>query len=70
MLHWIIVYPCGDRSRLAAVQAIDYEKDEYDIAYDYWWPDTEEGEKECKEKLEYLADKHGLEVKSRRKYLT
>jgi hypothetical protein len=60
-LRWIVIYPRGDRTRLDVAQARDYEmRSDWDMAYDNWWPNDAEGERECREKMRELAEKYGL----------
>ena len=57
MLEYRIVYPRGDRSRLAVAQVRDYEVDEWALASRRTFGDDEEA---ATEYMRELAEEHGL----------
>ena len=69
MLMWYIIYPCGDRTRLAIAQVRDYEKSDWDIAYPYGFDDSHAGQEEARDKMAELGNKHGLRYPGQHAYL-
>jgi len=63
-LYWIIVYPCGDRTKLSVAGMCDgtsYEESDYDIASSKRFRDKALAEDHCT----VLAERHGLSTKTR-----
>jgi hypothetical protein len=59
MADWRVIYPKGNRKKLAIAQVYDYEVSDWDIAssqtFDHEW--------EAQEHMETLAKKHNLRYK-------
>lgn len=56
-LIWAIIYPKGDRTRLKAVEIMNFEMCEFDLACE----EEFDSEEECNERMVQLAKKHGLQ---------
>ena len=65
MLDYMIIYPRGDRSRLAVAQVRDYERRDWALASRRCFDDRQSAEDYMKE----LADKHGLGYEGQNHYL-
>ena len=61
----MVVYPRGDRSRLAVAQVRDYEKSDWALASER----TFEYESECCEYMVELATRHRLHYAGQQHYL-
>jgi hypothetical protein len=55
-----VIYPSGDKTKLAFGIMYDYESSEWSIAGRQSFPDTVEGEKQALEYGRHLAESHGL----------
>lgn len=69
MLYYMIVYPRGDRTRLAVCQVRDYEKSEWALASRREFENTSDGEREANEYMRELASEYGLSYKGQQHYL-
>jgi hypothetical protein len=65
MMSWRVIYPCGDRRRLAIAQVRDYEESDWDIASRQEFSDEEE----CREYMVTLAEDNNLEYEGQQRYL-
>lgn len=59
-MRYRIIYPCGDRTKLSVVYAVDYEDSDYDLASRKIFPDDAEGLADARTYAKKLAEKHGL----------
>lgn len=69
MRNYYVIYPCGDRTRLAVESVLERELEDWDIAYKDSFPDTPEGKREAEAKAADLAHRHGLAFRSETAYL-
>jgi hypothetical protein len=63
MLDYRVIYPRGDRSKLAVAQVRDYEADDWDLASRETFGDDEDA---AYAKAEALAEAHGLTLEDGR----
>jgi hypothetical protein len=61
----MVIYPCGDRTKLDIAQVRDYQRDEWDLAANISFL----YENEAKDYMRELADRHGLRHSGKTAYL-
>ena len=66
MLDYMIIYPRGDRSRLAVAQVRDYEQSDWALASRRTFGDDREA---AVEYMIELAEEHGLNYEGQHHYL-
>jgi hypothetical protein len=65
MLMYMIVYPRGDRGRLALGSMRDYEKSHWALASQREFDYTPEGEAEARDYMKELGERHGLDYEGK-----
>ena len=66
MLDYMVIYPRGNRSKLAVAQVRDYEREEWALASRRTFGDDREA---AVEYMIELADRHGLSYEGQQHYL-
>lgn len=65
MLYWMVIFPCGDRGRLDIAQVRSYEKSDWALASRREF----DSERECRDYMLELAEKHDLGYPGKQSYL-
>jgi len=65
----MVVFPGGDRTRLNIACVHDSELSDWALASERQFPNTPEGETDCRTHMEVLGKKHGLSFPVKDGYL-
>lgn len=69
MNYWMVVYPCGDRTRLSIACVVECEMCDWALASERQFPNTPEGEEDCRAYMEELGKKHRLSYSTKNSFL-
>jgi hypothetical protein len=69
MNYWMVIFPRGDRTRLSIACVVDCELNDWALASERQFPNTPEGEEDCRTHMEELGKKHGLSYPVKNGYL-
>lgn len=62
-VSWRIIYPRGDRTKIAIARVYAYEESDWALVCDDEWEDTDEGRYEAENEMRRTARNRNLQVR-------